>query len=324
MQAFNQMPALLVVAVLTTQWTVATVGANRPPEQPRTAESWRVTSRSGIGGVRRVQDLTVTVDPASETIVVEDGSALHVSIPAHAVDEISYDNRSFHARTGSGDARGLLFWDLWKRETDHFIHVTWRDRDTIQRLAVEARKGDYRNLLDALAEATGSPWRDIPSEREAHRDRLARATDAFEKALASGSGGWRDLGLDRDAWVGGTKLPSGRYQVVPVAREDGRYTLCFFAGGDVDLDELVAQVDAEVDLPAPRGLCARHGSSGRTTSNATACRRCRCFRSTGPIGWSQHRRRGEGKRPFATSSTVASGRGSHRPSTGIRVRRSST
>ena len=81
----------------------------------------------------------------------------------------------------------FLFAFEFRKEIDHFVYIRWRDADTTKRLAVESGKRDCSALLDALADASDTPWRNLPVEWEAYRDhgnrRRSRLSGASVQSL---------------------------------------------------------------------------------------------------------------------------------------------
>jgi hypothetical protein len=122
------------------------------------------------------------------------------------------------------------------KTTEHYVRILWKGTDEPDEILLEVGKSDYADILSQLQRVTGTPWHDLPKEREKLRNEIDQAKSAR-----------KSMNLDRSVFVNGAELKSGEYQLVLLERAAKVGEIYFFRGADVKDDDVVAQAVGEID-----------------------------------------------------------------------------
>lgn len=251
------LPALwpfLVASLLISSFTLASPRAAAQAQHQPQDRPWSVKQML-LG-----EKLTMTV--SGQEIICQKRKIVILTIPAAQVTKLTYDNEA-HSKgrgplktlggAGSGEGAVLAGGPLLVgaaiaapfKTKKHFVGIQWREEGLERKETFEVSKTDYQAILRELARATGKLWEDLPEARKKLRKELEQARDKIP------------FELDRNAFIGGTQVQAGLYQLVLLERGPDRGELYLFRGAEVNPQKLVAQAMVGIDKRATQAPGSR-------------------------------------------------------------------
>jgi hypothetical protein len=273
----------LVIALVLACMAAPEVRAGEETSAALNAKAWPMKYERGVTAytskpsrvIEQGKKLQVTV--SEETISCADNKGVALEIPVPGVLAVTYDNTSHnrgwrwlkqvspHAAGGGGmggAAVGLAVLAVGGalapfNTKKHFVTVLWKDGRMTNSVVFKVGKGEYRDFLETLQEATGRAWQDFPQVRKKLQADLKR-----EKRHAV------EIWLDRYAWVSGTVLGPGRYRIVALEEEANGATLYFFRGRRVNTQKIDGLLPVEIihetsDIDEPMVILVEGGRHNR-------------------------------------------------------------
>ncbi len=227
------------------------------------AKSWRVRFQSGGEGIRRGTKLRLNV--SEDKIVAERKKRVVFTIPVSSVLEVVHNTKlkdpakdwySFWerfppetayeaAKSGEEAAAalilGLVVWGVGElleetKKTQHFITIYWQEDGAVRHLALKVSARKHKALLGELKSVTRKEWKSLPELTKGKWHELER--ESINRIPVQ---------LEQTVVVGWKKLPAGLYQLVLLEREPPLSELYFFAGEEVNADQVMARAVVEVE-----------------------------------------------------------------------------